>query len=101
MPFIGFLFFDPSFQTIPLLQKKNSPIIETPRNKVKTITKADSVCFAERDKKVFKSLSYAGKVFLFKKKGRKNQPLPLIRDFRTIVLNTRVYLSLRAKTQSS
>ena len=79
MPF--FLFFDPSFEMIPLLIKKNSPIIETPKNKVKTITKADWVCFGERDKKVFKSLSYAAKVFLFLKKNKKYQPLPLIRDF--------------------
>lgn len=60
-------FFPPSlvhrFKMMPLLQREKTVIIETQKNKVKTVTKADSIWFGERDKKVFKSLSYARKEF--------------------------------------
>lgn len=62
--------------SIRLLQKK-SLIIETQKNKVKSTTRSDLICFGKRDKKVLKSLSYDRKESLVQKN---HLPVPLMRD---------------------
>lgn len=62
--------------SIRLLQKK-SLIIETQKNKVKSRTRSDLICFGKRDKTVLKSLSYDRKESLVQKN---HLPVPLMRD---------------------